>query len=64
MNDNRIDELESRIAHQDKTIADLNDVVMAQWRKIEGLELQLKRLGDEMQDMALGPVAVEKPPHY
>ena len=64
MNDIRFAEIESRIAHQDKTIADLNEMVTAQWRKIEALERQIKRLGDEMQDVAQGAVPVDRPPHY
>ena len=31
----RLAELELRIAEQDKVIADLNEMVVAQWRKIE-----------------------------
>ena len=60
----RIDELEMRIMHQDKALADLNDVVLAQWRKIEALERQLKRVTDEFQNLESGAVPIEKPPHY
>jgi len=60
----RIDELEQRMAHQEKSISDLNEMVTAQWRKIEALERQIKRLGDEMQDVAQGAVPVDRPPHY
>jgi SlyX protein len=62
----RIDELEMRLAHQDKTIAELNDVVTAQWKKMEVLERQLKRFGDELAalDSSDGPAANQKPPHY
>ncbi|MEY4257086.1 MAG: SlyX [Pseudomonadota bacterium] len=34
----RMAELESRLAEQDRMIADLNEMVIAQWRKIDGLE--------------------------
>ncbi len=62
---NRIDELETRVAHQDKTIADLNDVITAQWRKMEAIEFQLRRLGEELQTMDGGDGLVnQKPPHY
>ncbi len=62
----RLDELEIRIAHQDKTIGDLNDVITAQWKKLEFLERQLRRLGEELQAMDAGdaPAANQKPPHY
>jgi SlyX protein len=62
----RIDELEMRIAHQDKTIADLNEVITAQWKKMEMLERQLQRFGDELEalDLNEAPAANQKPPHY
>jgi SlyX protein len=61
----RIDDLETRVAHQEKIIGDLNDVITAQWRKMEALEFQLRRLGEEMQsmDQSDGPLN-QKPPHY
>ena len=60
----RIAELELRLAHQDKTISDLNEMVLAQWRKIEALERQLNRMGEEMEDLGSASVPVDKPPHY
>ncbi len=62
--DQRIAELEMRLSHQDKALADLNDMVLAQWRKIEALERQLNRMGEEMQDVGSSAVPVDKPPHY
>jgi SlyX protein len=64
--ENRVDELEVRIAHQDKIIADLNDVVTSQWKKLELLERQLRRLGEELEAMDAqdAPAANQKPPHY
>jgi SlyX protein len=61
----RIDELEVRIAHQDNIIADLNDMITVQWKKIETMERQLRRLGEELEamDSADAP-ANQKPPHY
>ncbi len=60
----RMEELETRLAHQEKTISDLNDMVLAQWRKIELLERQVTRLGNELQDLGPTSVPVDKPPHY
>jgi SlyX protein len=62
----RLDELETRLAHQDRMIADLNDVITAQWKKIDMLERQLRRLDEELQalDQADSPAANQKPPHY
>ena len=60
----RIETLETRAAHQEKTIADLSDMVTSQWRKIEMLERQLRQLNEEMQTMDSTGVPVDKPPHY
>ena len=62
----RIDELEMRVAHQDKTISDLNDVITAQWKQLEAMERQLRRFGEELEAMESmeGPAANQKPPHY
>ena len=60
----RIEILETRAAHQEKTISDLSDMVTSQWRKIEMLERQLRHLIDEMRSMDSSSVPVDKPPHY
>jgi SlyX protein len=62
----RIDDLEMRVMHQDKTIADLNDMITAQWKQLEVMERQLRRLGEELEAMETGdaPAANQKPPHY
>ena len=64
MNETRLDEIETRLAHQEKTISELNDVVLGQWRRIEALERQISRMNDEMQNMDSGAVPVDRPPHY
>jgi SlyX protein len=65
MSESRIEDLETRVAHQERTIAELNDVITAQWRKLEAIEFQLRRLGEEMQTMDVGDgPANQKPPHY
>jgi SlyX protein len=63
--DKRLEEMEMRLAYQDKTIADLNDVITAQWKKIEALERQLLRLDEELRDIDSMEVPPnQKPPHY
>lgn len=65
MIDQRIMTLEIRMAHQDQTIADLNDVITAQWKKLDALERRLQRLGEEIETMDTGGApANQKPPHY
>ncbi len=61
----RFDSLEVRIAHQDQTIADLSEVITAQWRKIDALERQVAKLHDEYQNMVAPRELPEPPPpHY
>ncbi len=61
----RIDALEIRFAHQEQTIADLNEVITLQWKRIENLEGQIRRLHEEFQSMDQGRNAPEPPPpHY
>ena len=61
----RIEAIEIRLAHQDKMISDLNDVITAQWRKIDLLELQLGRLREELQTLEPQRQSPEPPtPHY
>ena len=62
----RLDEMEMRIAHQDRTITELNDVITAQWKQLEAMARQLRRLGEELESMEGGdaPSANQKPPHY
>jgi SlyX protein len=63
--DERLEEFEMRLAYQDKTISDLNDVITAQWKKIEALERQLLRLDEELRDIdSLEAPPNQKPPHY
>jgi SlyX protein len=61
-----ISELERRIAEQDKVIADLNDMVVAQWRKIDSLERRVAELREEFDEAGgMQPGGPEKPPpHY
>ena len=62
----RITDLERRIAEQERVIADLNEMVVSQWRKIDALERRLGELTEEFEEAArLRSDAPEKPPpHY
>jgi SlyX protein len=62
----RIDALEARVAHQDRTIEDLNETITAQWKEIESLTRQIVRLGDQLQEVRdRAPEGPEPPPpHY
>jgi SlyX protein len=61
----RLDTLEMRIAHQDKTIADMNDVITAQWRTIDALQRHVMELREEFRNVApLRTTPEPAPPHY
>ncbi len=66
--DPRIAELETRVAFQDQTISELNDVVIELRNQIDRVELATIRLKDRVE--AAAPVDGsfasddQKPPHY
>jgi SlyX protein len=64
----RIDELEIQLAHNVRTIDDLNRVITAQWHEIEKLSRRIGGLGDRMhllEESTDGPPPPEPPPpHY
>lgn len=63
--DERIVDLEVRLAYQDKIIADLDDVVRAFATRVEVLEREIKLLKETVKEGVpeVGPQD-EKPPHY
>ena len=68
MSEERFIDLESRLAHQDQLLNELNDVVTEQQQKIMQLEELCKALiqrvrsvGDGMPE---GDPGDERPPHY
>jgi SlyX protein len=64
-NSSRLDALEMRVAYQDRTIADLNEVITAQWGKIDALQREFLKLREEYESLALPRGAPEPPPpHY
>ncbi len=61
----RLDSLEERIEHQDRMMTELNEVITSQWRKIEGLERQVAKLQEEVQNFGAPRELPEPPPpHY
>jgi SlyX protein len=64
----RIDALEIRIAHQDRTIEELNGTITDQWKQIEDLAYRVSRLSDELRAVESSAGAGEEPepppPHY
>jgi SlyX protein len=63
----RVMELESRLAFQDDTIQALNDVLVAQQRSVERMQLQMAALIKRQEEMGGQFEAFEEdapPPHY
>lgn len=67
MNEERLIELETRIAFQEQGIQELSDVIFRQQQQIDQLDQLCKLLLHKMQDVETaspGKPADEKPPHY
>ncbi len=62
----RIESLETRVAHQDATIEDLNATIIAQWRKIDALVRDVLALRDRLQELSRRDTREPElpPPHY
>jgi uncharacterized coiled-coil protein SlyX len=57
--------LEARFAQQERVVAELNEVVTAQWDLIESLQRQIQKLREEFEDFDLPRDGQEPPPpHY
>lgn len=68
MLEERLTEIESRVAFQDDTIQQLNDVIVRQQQDIEKLTEELQLLKQQMQALAPSLVVDQAqetpPPHY
>lgn len=68
MSEERFIDLESRLAHQDQMLNELNDVVAEQQAKIMHLEELCKSLIERVRSlgegMPAGDPGSERPPHY
>ena len=67
MTEQRIVDIEIKLAHQEQTIIELNDVVTGQQAKILELEALCARLIDRVRtitDAAPGAPHDDRPPHY
>jgi SlyX protein len=65
--DERINDLESRLAFQDDTLQSLNDVLVAQQRMVDRLQLQMAALLKRHEALAGQFESSEEeapPPHY
>ncbi len=64
----RLEEVETALAHQEQTIADLDRVVLDQWKRIDDLTRRVGMLTDQVREAEsrLGRFAPPEPPppHY
>jgi SlyX protein len=64
----RLDDLEIHITHQDSIIQELNEVTIQQWAAIEKLTGKLEFLKNKLQaaedSMESGEIQEPPPPHY
>jgi SlyX protein len=64
----RIDELESKLAFQEDTLQQLNEVIAKQDLSLRTLEHQLKLIADKYRSLQSNQIASEAeetpPPHY
>jgi SlyX protein len=66
MNEERIIELETKLAHQELAIEELQNSVFEQQRTIEAMEKALKQVTDQLKGVGASDIGPgnEKPPHY
>jgi uncharacterized coiled-coil protein SlyX len=68
MNDEALEQIQTKIAFLERAAADLSDVVFRQHTQIQTIEAKLnalaRRLGDAQLDENPRPTEEERPPHY
>jgi len=68
MNDETLEQIQTKIAFLERASAELSDVVFRQHKEIQMLEAKLKavtdRLGSAQPDEGPRPPEQERPPHY
>ncbi len=64
MNEDRLENLEIKIAFQEKAIKDLNDVLYDQQKEIDRLTAMVNTLMTDSSNRDTQSPANEKPPHY
>lgn len=66
--DDRLIDIEMKIAHQEHTVAELNDALTSQQAQIARLELQVRTLTDRVRAISEGAPGGREddapPPHY
>ncbi len=67
----RVERLEMEVAHQQRTLDQLNEVVIEQSVDLLRIQRTLQQMGKQLEDLAVVPrtaetvdLVDEKPPHY
>jgi SlyX protein len=63
----RLDQIEIKLAHLERALIELNDVVVRQQRELELLTARNRQLKDQLEGLEGGGASgegFEKPPHY
>lgn len=64
----RVERLEAALAHSDRTVEDLNRMVVGQWKLIDELTLRVRALTEQMLELdergSGSRPADPPPPHY
>jgi SlyX protein len=67
LSENRVEQLEFKVAHLEKAVQDLSDVLYRQQRELDALRERNRELAVQVQelgDRGADPNPVEIPPHY
>jgi uncharacterized coiled-coil protein SlyX len=68
MNDETLEQIQTKIAYLERAVAELSDVVFRQHREIQTHEAKLKALSDRLSgvqsDESARPPEQDRPPHY
>ena len=68
VNDDKLIDIETKLAHQEHTIAELNDALTSQQAQIAGLEALVSALKERVRALSDAAPAAgaddEPPPHY
>ncbi|MDP2698734.1 SlyX family protein [Thalassospira sp.] len=64
----RLIDLETRLAHYDRTLSDMSDMIKSQWDRIDVLERRNYAMGEDIKRMGnyfqTAPEDEAPPPHY
>ena len=68
MDEDRLIDIETKVAHQEHLLAELNDALTSQQAQLTELEALCRSLAERLRNMSEGGETVgehdERPPHY